>query len=60
MEIAIKIGLQKIRRVVARLARPETTTGMPEPELLKIEPADIGLDRSDRIVWPHVILNTSR
>src|SRR6266568_2691389 len=44
----------------ARLARPETTTGMPEPELLKIERTDIGLDRPDRIVRPDIILNTSR
>src|SRR3954447_3650323 len=60
MKVAIKIGFQQIRWMIARLASPETATGMPESEFLKIERADIGLDSPHRIVRPDIILNTSR
>src|SRR6266481_6117331 len=60
IEIAVKIGLQKVRRMVAWLSRPAATTGMPEPKLLKIESADIGLDRPNRIISRDIILNARR
>src|SRR5882757_9539051 len=36
IEVAVKIGLQQICRMIARLSRPAATTGMQEPKLLNI------------------------
>src|SRR6202040_2570036 len=58
IEVAVKISLQQIRRMIARLPRPPATTGMLEPEFLKIESADIGLDRPNRIILCDIILHT--
>src|SRR5207253_10952790 len=57
IKVAVKIGLQQIRRIVAGLSRSNTASGMPEPELFKIEGADIGLDRPNRVISRNIILD---
>ena len=46
--------------MVAWLSRPATTTAMPELELLKIESANVGLDRPNRVIPPDIILDPRR
>ena len=60
IKVTVKIGLQQVRRIVAGLSRPDTSSGMPEPELFKIECADIGLNRPNRVISRNIILDASR
>jgi len=47
-------------RIVSGLARPAVRTGIAKPKILKIERRDIGIDRANRIVTRHIVLNPRR
>src|SRR5262249_55937522 len=46
--------------MVGRLPRPAGRTRIGKPELLKIERLNISLDRSHRVVPPHIVFNPRR
>src|SRR5262249_57576588 len=46
--------------MVGRLPRPAGRTRIGKPELLKIERLNISLDRSHRVVPPHIVFNARR
>jgi hypothetical protein len=60
VEVAIKIKLQKVGRVVRRLPSPAGRTGMAEPQLPESQRSDKSLDNANRVVLSHVIINTWR
>ncbi len=60
IEIAVKIQLQKVGRIVRRLARSPTGIGMTKPELLHIERGNVSLNRTHRIVRSDIIFNPWR
>src|SRR5205085_3370986 len=60
IEIAVKIELQQIGRIVGRLPDLGTSTRMTEAELREIECAHIALDRPNRVLRSNVILHPRR
>src|SRR5207249_4022082 len=60
IEIAVKIKLQQIGRIVRRLSHCRSPARMAEPELDQIERRNIALDRSHRVIGSNVVLNPSR
>ena len=60
VDVAIKIELQQIRRIVRRLPSPAIRTGMAEAKSLKVQRSDKRLDRTNRIVLIHIIFHARR
>ena len=60
IEVAIQIQLQKIRRIVWRLSRTAAALGMLEAEPGHVQRANIRIDRSNRIIQPHIIIHPRR
>src|SRR5205085_4113853 len=60
IEIAVKIELQQIGRIVRRLPDLGTSIRMAEAELRHIERAHIALDRPNRVLRSNVVLHPRR
>jgi hypothetical protein len=60
VEIAVKIKLRQVGRIIGRLAYPTVRPRAAKPKLLKIERRHVGIDRANRIVPPHIIFNPRR
>src|SRR5664279_249850 len=60
VDVAVKIELQQIGRIVGRLPRSHDALRMPKAKLCKVERANKALDRPDRIVRSDIVLNPRR
>ena len=60
VEIAVKIELQQITRMVRRLPCTAARSGMTEAKLPKLKRCNKSFDHSNRIVASHIIFHTRR
>ena len=56
-EIPVDVELQQIRRIVARAALVVGPNAL-EPRLLEIEAIDEGINETDRVVRPHIVVHS--
>ena len=57
VEIPVDVELQQIRRIVARAALVVGPNAL-EPRLLEIEAIDEGINETDRVVRPHIVVHS--
>jgi len=60
MEVAVKIELQQVSRVISRLAWAASNPRIAEPQLLQIEHADKSIDRTNWIIVIDVVFHARR
>src|SRR5262249_43361475 len=60
VEVAVNVQLQKVRRMVRRLAHSLAPSSMAEPELLQIKTTHKRIDRPHHILPPDIVLNRRR
>ena len=60
VDVAIKVELQQIGRIIGRLPHFQAAIRMTELELRKVEETNEAFDRAHRIVPPNIVLNPSR
>ena len=60
VDVSVKVELQQIGWIVGRLPHFRTAVRMTEPELCKLERANLAIDRAYRIVRPYIVINPGR